>query len=54
MVRLLVILLLLVVGLGALAVAAISTTLKLIGALFWIVLALGAYVVWRGSSRPGA
>jgi len=53
MIRALAILLLLVIGLGAIALAAISTTIKLIGALFWIVLALGAYLLWsRSRSAP--
>ena len=51
MVRALVILVVLVLGLAWLAVAAIGVTFKLIGALFWIVLALGAYLLWSGSRR---
>lgn len=51
MIRALVILLLLIVGLGWLAVATIGLTFKIIGALFWIVLALGAYLLWSRSSR---
>ncbi len=49
MVRAFVLLILLVAGLAWLAVAAIGLTFKLIGALFWIVLALGAYLLWSRS-----
>ncbi len=51
MVRALVILILLVAGLAWLAIAAIGVTFKLIGALFWIVLALVAYLLWSRSRR---
>ena len=51
MVRALVILVLLVAGLAWLAVAAIGVMFKLIGALFWIALALGAYALWSRSRR---
>ena len=51
MVRALVILLLLIAGFAWLAVAAIGVTLKLIGALFWILLALGAYLLWSRTRR---
>lgn len=52
MVRLLAILLLLVVGLGAIVVASVAAAIKLVGALVWIGLAFGAYLLWsRSRSR---
>ncbi len=51
MIRALLVLVVLVLGLAWLAVAAIGLTFKLIGALFWIVLALGAYLLWSRSRR---
>ena len=53
MVRALAILLILVIGLGAITVATISLTLKLIGALFWVLMALVAYFLWSRSRRAG-
>ena len=53
MVRLLAILVILAIGLGAIAVAAVSLTFKLLGALFWIVLAMGAYLLWSRSRQAG-